>query len=272
MDTFIQKNDLLHHTGTIDFFLRPFDITGKHAVYSRNRPTNTEEGSEDFLTFYIENNSDAPNTGTITALLASGSESDIIVQGTNADSDLVSSGSWVHIAVKWSWSSGSRATTLSLVRNGEQIAQIESSLEVFVHDDLDNLSFIGKELNFGSPDQESGSYFQGLIYAFGVSNYLPALSAFISTTCSRYTGCSLCPADGLCLSLCDLDKYPVSGSDSCGLCDDSCHTGCVRGSDCVLCNDKFCDSCTDFEDGSCTSCTGLTILGTGASAGVCLCD
>ncbi|CAG9321678.1 unnamed protein product [Blepharisma stoltei] len=101
--------------------------------------------------------------------------------------------------------------------------------------------------------KSSGAYlnfYRGFLWDLKIYNIIPT-STLYSTSCS--SGCSYCPIDNsnTCLPNCPISKYP-SGA-TCGDCDGSCNKGCVRSSDCNLCNDAICAVCSDFTS-TCTTC------------------
>ena len=113
------------------------------------------------------------------------------------------------------------------------------------------------------------------MYEYAISNYGPALDAYLDTDsdCSGYGGCSYCPDNGQCLQLCDRELYYDDTNANCQLCQGSCgQNGCVRGTNCSLCDDDYCNICTDFDLGSCQQCTLPTVLGSSSSAGQCICS
>ena len=82
--------------------------------------------------------------------------------------------------------------------------------------------------------------FTGFLYTIEIySEYNPAFN--YQTVCP---GCSHCPLSGICLSECNVTQIDSS---PCGTCFSNCTEGCVRTTDCYLCSDPLCYSCTGFS-------------------------
>ncbi|CAG9320645.1 unnamed protein product [Blepharisma stoltei] len=108
-----------------------------------------------------------------------------------------------------------------------------------------------------------GSYYKGFIFEMKVWSTSQSLTSEVWTSCS---GCSVCPSTTKsCIVNCPISTYYSSG---CLSCSGSCTKGCVRNSDCNLCNDSLCYKCTDFAASTCTQCITNASMN---SMGVCQC-
>ena len=86
--------------------------------------------------------------------------------------------------------------------------------------------------------------FVGFIWQLQIFNGLESVSTNSLILCST-------SSDSNCLWDCDI-LYYLNGS-NCSLCDSNCTKGCIRETDCNLCIDKKCNTCTNYS-GNCTSC------------------
>ena len=103
----------------------------------------------------------------------------------------------------------------------------------------------------------SGS-FTGFLYQFLMYAYPQDVSTLTATMCAT-------SSDTSCLWNCDIGYY-LSGS-TCTTCSGTCTGGCVRGTDCNLCSDVICSSCTSFTS-ACTTCLSNASL----VSSVCQCN
>ena len=101
--------------------------------------------------------------------------------------------------------------------------------------------------------------FTGFLYSIEVYNLNKVLSMF-STSC---IGSAYCPSSTVTLGLCNITQL----ESSCGLCNQSCTYGCVRSTDCKLCQDPLCNACDTFNS-SCNSCGANSAL----VNNVCVCN
>ena len=247
-DSWLSGTTRLHYIGTLDFFIRPTDLTRDSTLYSIN--SDTSPGSTQF-TFYIKT----------TGLLSLDFNASKIDDGTSAQQsvqdtdDAISDNAWVWVSVDWSYATST--TTIDLKVNGSSVHS--ESLSGFIVEDNANFShYIGyKDLTgVGSGTDR----YLGFMYQSGISNYVANVASLVATSGCVQDGtsyaCSTCPivnGSDNCLSMCDIDQYPVRGGD-CQSCDGSCTQGCVRAENCYLCYDYHCEACDTFVSAECLTC------------------
>ena len=126
------------------------------------------------------------------------------------------------------------------------------SIEFDFYDDLLDSNFIiGSNTNNG---------FTGFLYSMEVYNAANVLSMY-STSCN---GRSQCPSSTAVLGLCNITQL----ENSCTECNQSCINGCIRSTDCNLCQDPLCYSCHKFND----SCDQCTLNAKKLETGLCQCN
>ena len=85
----------------------------------------------------------------------------------------------------------------------------------------------------------SNAGFTGFLYAIEIYSIItPTFNH--QTSCS---GCSNCPLSRICLSACNVTQIDAS---PCGSCMATCTDGCVRTTDCYLCSEPLCYTCSSF--------------------------
>ena len=110
-------------------------------------------------------------------------------------------------------------------------------------DTINNKAYIGC-------DSSKINCFKGFVYEMNFYYALPNINTLVSTMCGD---CEVClPGQG-CFSNCNITQYLEYG---CTDCMQNCTNGCVRGSDCNLCQDPNCRDCLSFSSSSCTTCIG----------------
>lgn len=109
-------------------------------------------------------------------------------------------------------------------------------------------------LYLGSPSES----FNGFLWKYQVFSNELAIIAYTVNACTTSTSTD-------CVNNCDFSKYFFGNE--CVNCLDECTDGCARDSDCNLCNDYYCSSCSGFN-AICSICkTSFTLIN-----GVCACN
>ncbi|CAG9324298.1 unnamed protein product [Blepharisma stoltei] len=120
----------------------------------------------------------------------------------------------------------------------------------------------------------SSAYFNGLVYGLKAWNYKLDLTTEVSTISQGMSGNQYCiKSTNYCISnVIWFDYIDSNGNEY--PCPSQCftsttYTGCVRGTDCNLCDDPLCYYCSDYVAGTCSGC--ITNAGIGSS-GTCECN
>ena len=92
------------------------------------------------------------------------------------------------------------------------------------------------------------NYFTGIINEVKIWNKQQNLALELGTC----NGCKCPSSTNVCISTCLYTQYIENGA--CIDCQAACTNGCVRNSDCNLCNNKLCLSCQDFSSTGCVTC------------------
>ena len=145
------------------------------------------------------------------------------------------------------WTETDGTTTVSITYPQSSYTNSQSTTDVIYIDSSSALTL-----------GDSSSSFVGFLYQFQLYIYPYDVSGLSTTICTT-------SSEANCLWDCDI-LYFLSGA-SCTSCSNSCTGGCVRGSDCNLCDD-CCVSCLSFDSASCSTC----IVDASLTAGECTCD
>ena len=147
---------------------------------------------------------------------------------------------WARATITVEFEPYSGISNIKIYKNGMYIWYVMS--EIF-------LDFAPSYLVLGA-DLNGNNGFTGFLYGLKVYTYtLPQV-----------------PIEGNTLNLCPALAF--QSNTGCQDCPATCSTGCVRSSDCNLCNDRLCAVCRDFTAYPCLHC----ILHASLSFGICACD
>ena len=98
------------------------------------------------------------------------------------------------------------------------------------------------------------NFFQGFISKLDIYIEILSVSSLTTNFCSDIVTTN-------CLINCEFLEYMENNL--CSACLNSCNEGCVRGTDCNLCDDENCFQCSSFDVNSCLTCNGLFSLDLG---------
>jgi len=149
-------------------------------------------------------------------------------------------GTWARATITVEFEPYSGISNIKIYKNGMFSWYVMS--EIFI-DFAPSYVVLGADLN-------GNSGFTGFLYGLKVYTYaLPQV-----------------PIQGNTLDLCSALSF--RSNTGCQNCPNSCSTGCVRSSDCNLCNDRLCAICRDFTAYPCLHC----IAHASVSSNFCVCD
>ena len=166
------------------------------------------------------------NFGLDTGLVLSATIGDKNATGINIVGD------WTHVAY------AINVLEISFFANGELVGS-DVMNSVFI-DTIENTHNIGTN-------------YLGFIYSICIKNRQVDPSEFNIATDLLCTvnECSNCP--DTCVSNCPFDQYIQDDEEkSCADCSEECTDGCIRGDDCRLCLDPYCETCPTY--GNCDVC------------------
>ena len=99
--------------------------------------------------------------------------------------------------------------------------------------------------------KQIGENYTGFIYSFCIKQQeVFDFELDTSPSCDPVYECTICPPD-TCLSNCENTEY-IQEDKSCDACLSDCTDGCIRATDCRLCNDELCEDCDNFD--TCEAC------------------
>ena len=251
----------IHHTVTVQGWIRVMDFTAEQAIFSKNRSGTSSASAENLFFFGVR------TSQKLFVTIAEGTS----VKQTTESSDTLST-DWAFVAVRITYTNPN-TTQRSLIKfwvNDNITAEFETTSPVWITDFANSFTTIGSELNY------NGSviytyFFNGYMFDLKVYNMARSdsnLNAEINTGASC-TGCTYCPATD-CISTCAINTYGAS----CDPCHADCGGNCVRGGNaenCSLCDNMLCTTCEYFDSGATAACSAC-VTRAAVSSGTCACN
>ena len=231
---------------TLEFWVR---ITDNSAIYSINRVENVyESGDEDLMMFGEDGQK----------LWVKFSDNGELLTNYTTPEDVFEFYRWHHIALSVEWQPDVKTSDVAIYSNN-----ILSGSTQFAIPFLDSSSYrhlLGAEIDLNSDTgaQEYAHFYHGMIYQVVVwGTVLSDFDASITfnsheNECEGEIYCDTCPhteEDGTgrthCVLECGFDEYADPLGLTCEKCLPECTDGCLRGTDCGLCEDQLCQTCSD---------------------------
>ena len=215
------KNHVLHHTFTIDMWVRVEDNGNLFSICRDLYQAPQDQKLLNFRTNFGKN---------LFFQYAEGRNSII-----NMSAGDVEYNHWQQVAVSVAWNTGTGESSATLYINGKSLENKE-----FYRIIIDTPNFthtIGAEMNVFEKYVEN---FIGYIYEFNVYPYVQPVMALGHNCEDPY--CSICPPQ-TCVLDCDWFYYVDETTHTCESCHADCKQGCVRSTDCRLCHDQLCQDC-----------------------------
>ena len=156
---------------------------------------------------------------------------------------------WQHLAFRCIYTQGSKTSSTRFYINASFASPVLSG-QFTVVDSSDNTHLIGAQIL--GVQEIVQDFYRGFMYSICVYNYAKSdFSDLINGPCT--IECQVCPVDK-CLSHCEWNEW-IEEDLTCAPCESDCDLGCVRGTNCGLCDDLECDVCPSFNSGvDCTQC------------------